>query len=615
LQKINSLVEFETNKYIHGTYHHRKFQEKFNLDKFISLAKASHFKEHEEYNQISNFFQPSVEIIAKEILDELNENGLKRKEPRLKLFLDDLKDVMQTLDDFDLTDLEYFYKSARKNIMSSSNLKFAIADIMNLLQKYQILEKKIIENIIYSLSSLVSKNYIYVLGQFRYDDDGTIHKRNLKEDRIDQYLKLLYIILMSKNITKEEITKLFEKLSSIKSDYVYFCDNFPKTYFKSDYPLDLANTFGSLSEYRYEIMKRVDILSIKDRFKRFIELFYEEKECFYVFKILNTEISEVNEVQYGGITYYNEKILKSKGYKNSPDLDEYGKDHFEGKKEVKAIISYKSKRYFSNISALKVRNIIENNISFLKLTNPYPNDMAQYFKLCPSKMDVSYSYKVLDNDYFMIDGASTAHDGDRTFRKNIIYKGIFTNNDIDTKLDLLMQNLNYKQAKDCLTTNDHLILQSMQKYKQAIESTNFTDLLLLSWNGLEFLSKAIDNKNEIDTIQSFASLVYRFIYTNKSSKEINYHSKHLVIYAYTYRNKIVHSYLIEDSLMISVSKGINIIFEKILILIIGKIVFSLDFNLEDIVSQLKSDLNKNTEKMKNENNGNTNNGDKLNRNH
>ncbi|HIP33205.1 MAG TPA: hypothetical protein EYG89_00380 [Bacteroidia bacterium] len=413
---------------------------------------------------------------------------------------------------------------------------------------------------------------------------------------------------MNKNITKKEIVELFKKLTSKTSNYVNFIGNQTRTYFRSDFPLDLQNTYDSLSEYRYEIMQKVDALTIEDRFKKFLELLYEEKDVFYVFKILNTEILEANEVQYGGITYYNEKILKSKGYKNHPDLAEYGKDSFGGEKEVKAIVSYKSKRYFSNMSALKVRNIIENNISFFKLINGYSDEKAQYFKPSPSKMDVSYSHKVLDNDYFMISNTSTIYDGDETLNKNIIFNGIFTNDIINTKLDLLMKHLNYKQVEGGLTANDYLILQSLQKYKQSIESTSFTDLLLLSWNGLEFLSKAINNEDKIDTIKDFASLVYSFIYTNnykkdlskaKLVKEIERRAKHLIVYAYTYRNKIVHSHLIEDSLMISISKGINIIFKNILILFIEKIALSPDFDLENIVNQLKSDLNKNIEKMKN----------------
>lgn len=127
---IYPLVEFETNKYICGSYHQKLYQEKYNLDRFIWIIKNQKFKEHKDFNQISNFFQPSIEILAKEILDDLNENGLTKKEDRLEIFLDDLKYTIEfyksVLIDFDLKNIEYFYKSTRKNIMSNhSNLDLA----------------------------------------------------------------------------------------------------------------------------------------------------------------------------------------------------------------------------------------------------------------------------------------------------------------------------------------------------------------------------------------------------------------------------------------------------------------------------------------------------------
>lgn len=57
-------------------------------------------------------------------------------------------------------------------------------------------------------------------------------------------------------------------------------------------------------------MNSVNNLSIEQRFNRFIELLYEEKDCYYVFKILNTKIdsrNQRNEIKYGDIIYYNEK--------------------------------------------------------------------------------------------------------------------------------------------------------------------------------------------------------------------------------------------------------------------------------------------------------------------
>jgi len=583
------LVNFETNKFIHGSYHHQKFEEENNLNQFKSIVKSSRFKEHKEFDQISNFFQPSIEIISQEILDDLNANGLKRKEPRLKLFLNDLKRIIElyknVLHDMNLNELDLYYNSVRKNIMSdNSDVELAIADITNLLQTYQLLEKYILKNILENLSKLVEDYSRFVFGYFYYLDDT--------REKIEKYLKLFYIILMNKNITKKEIIKLFENISSFRCDYtIWDTKTKPICMFIYDYPLDLENTFETKSEYYFQIMQYINNLSISDRFNKFFDLFNEEKECFYVFKILNTELLGIDEIDFGGITYYNQNIYKSKGSLYSKKFDYY-KDHFgkEGSTELKAIIPYKTKQHFSNISALKIRSVIENNLSFFKLTHSYSNEKAEHFKLSSSKMDVSYSNIVLDNNYYFMQNHLTIYDGDNTLKQNEIVNKIFKNDDINQKLDSYMKQLNYKQIEHGLSANDELILQSLQKYKKSIESTNFSELLLLSWNGLEFLSNAINKDNKIDTVEELVTLIYKFIYTDKDL--IKCRAKHLTIYAYTYRNKIVHSHLVENSLMISVAKGINIIFKHILIHLLEKIVLSPDFELVNVINQLKSDLNK-----------------------
>jgi len=161
-----------------------------------------------------------------------------------------------------------------------------------------------------------------------------------------------------------------------------------------------------------------------------------------------------------------------------------------------------------------------------------------------------------------------------------------------------------------LTNNDYLILQSLEKYKQSAEAASYSDLLLYTWNGLEFISKAFSNKkNKLEIIQELVALVYSFIYINKYHKwdlkdkkavsEINKRAERLVVYVYTYRNKLVHSHLIENSFMISLSKGINIVFKEILSLLIDKIILNNDFIIEDIMNQLKSDLYKNIDDIKN----------------
>ena len=44
--------------------------------------------------------------------------------------------------------------------------------------------------------------------------------------------------------------------------------------------------------------------------------------------------------------------------------------------------------------------------------------------------------------------------------------------------------------------------------------------------------------------------------------------------------------------MISFAKGLNIIFKELLNLIINKIIIVSDFNMDDVINQLKSDLEK-----------------------
>ena len=609
---VYPLVEFETNKYILDSFHQKKYQEKFNLDMFIDIIKNQKFKEHKDFNQISNFFQPSIEILAKEIIDDLNENELKRKDDRLEVFLDDLKNTIQfyksVLIDFDLKNIEYFYNSTRKNIMSNqSNLDLAKGDITNLLQEYQLIEKSIISKIIQKMSDLVSKNYIFVLFDFWFENDDSVLKINLIKEKIEKYYSLLLVILMNKGISKKEITELFKKLCSYSNFHQFISRD--GIYFKCDYPIDLENNFGNLAEYRFQLMNIVNNLTIEERFNRFIELLYEEKDCHYIFNVLNTELdssNNANEIQYGNIIYYNEQIFKSKGYRNNLKIDE--KDKFRNEKEVKVIVSFKTKRYFSNISTLKVRNIIENNISLLKLFgNNNSNEKEDYFKPSPSKMDISYSHFVLDEDFYIISGSQTIYDGDFTFKSNKIYEKIYTKDEYQKKLNKFLTHLNYKQIENTLTSNDELILQSLKKLKLSLESNSYSDLLLHTWNGFEFLAKSFNNKKE--KIKDLIILVYSFIYTNEHYRydlndksiqnKIKKNATHLFVYAYTYRNKLVHSHLLEDSLMISFAKGLNIIFKELLSLIIDKIIIVSDFNIDDIFNQLNSDLSKrNSERKK-----------------
>lgn len=605
-----SIVEFETNKYICGSYHQKLYQEKYNLKKFIKIIDNSMFKEHKEFNQISNFFIPSIEVISKEILDDIIEKGLTNKE-RLELFLNDLKDIIDlhkdTLIDFDFDVIEYYYKSIRKNVMSKdSDVNLSKGNTLNLIQEYQLIEKSIITKIINDISKLIQKNFTFVLFDFWYDDDENIphfYQNNITQIEIEKKYRLLLIILMNKGITKKEIDELFKKLCSYSDFYSYISGD--GIYFKCDYPIDLENNYNNLSEFRFNLMNSVNNLSIEQRFNRFIELLYEEKDCYYVFKILNTKLDSKNgknEIKYGDIIYYNEEVFKSKGFEGLINCD--FKDKFSDGEEVKSIIKFKTKRYFPNISALKVKSIIENNISLLKLLgNNGLKEKENFFKPSPFKMEISYSHFVLNEEFYIIRDLQTIYDGDNTFDTNYIHERIYKSNELESKLNKYLTHLNYKQVEYTLTKNDELILQSLGKLKMSLESYNFSEILLHTWNGFEFLIKGLnETPNKLKPIEELVVLVYSFIYSNShykwdtseknNIKKIKNISKRLVIYSYTYRNKLVHSHLLEDSLMISCTKGLNLIFKELLNLIINKIIIVSDFNLIDILNQLKSELEK-----------------------
>ncbi len=595
------LVEYETNKYIHNSYHNKKYQDNFNLYKFLELIKNSEFKELREYNQVSNFFQPSIAIIAKEILDDLLENGFKRQ-PRLKIFLKDLEIILDlyehTLKGFDLENIKLFYKSARNNIISNNaNLELAKADMANLIQKYEAVEKNIIIFIIQEMAKLVSNNYSFILFDFHYKDDQSSSLNNITEIKIKEYFTLLLIILMNKNITKEEIVSLFTKLCSYGCDYRFLTKK-DKRFFICEYPLDLDNIYSNLGEYYYHKMNIVNNLTIEKRFDRFSELLHEEKDCYYIFQILNTKLQTLDEITYGNITYYNEKIFKSNGFRNHTAE---GKDSFRNKNETKAIIPFKTKRYFSNISSLKVKRIIENNLVFFKLFNYPSKEKEKYFQPSPSKIFVSYSHFVLDENFYTLNTSSTIYDGDFTLQKNELLSND-ENKEFQQKLNSYLNYLNARQIKNELSDNDYFILRLLEKYKLAIESVSYSDILIHTWNGLEFLTKPFSHSNQIQTIQDLLELIYSLIYTNEhhrwdmTKKDthllIKNRAEHLVVYAYTYRNKLTHYHLEEDCLMISVTKGLNIMFREFLIAIVDKVLSSPDINIVNIISQLNNDLNK-----------------------
>jgi len=96
--------------------------------------------------------------------------------------------------------------------------------------------------------------------------------------------------------------------------------------------------------------------------------------------------------------------------------------------------------------------------------------------------------------------------------------------------------------------------------------------------------------------------MYGLVYTNKhfqwdlsdkgTLNTINERAHRLVVYAYFYRNKIIHEHLVENPFMISITRGLNILLANLLGSLVEKIIFNPDFIMEDIVRQIKSDLEK-----------------------
>lgn len=611
------LVEFETNKYIHGSYHHKKYQDRYNLEHFIRFIElSSDFKDHKDFNELTTFFQPSIELLCIEILDELKENGLKRKKPRLELFFSDLEYVLNRYDSvvktMDFSHLKSFFNSAKKNIFSLGNLDLTIADMSNFLNEYHILEKQLIIEIIQSLSYLIEFNYQFVLGQFWYDDDLEKYRENATDRKIQEYFSILLVVLLSKNITKNEIVKLFDKLAS-ESKYRQYVSS-EKLYFDAAFPIDLENTFSTIAEYNYILMETINNLSIKERFDRFIELLYEEKQCYYIFQILNTSLHKGSELTHGDVIYYNQDIFKSRGYKNYSD--EVGRDTFRSDFEVKAILPFRTKRYFSGVSLLKAKSVVENNIVFLKLLgNSGLDEKVEFFTPSPSKMDVSYSHYVLDEEYFFLSSSMTIYDGNQSHSNNKIFPVFYKIDEMNKKLDSFIKYLSYKQKETILSKNDLLILQSLQKFKQAVESVSYSQILLHTWNGFEFIAKAftknckaLDEKEKIDKVLEIVELIYSFVYTNKwhewdlsikqAQNEVKRRAERIVIYAYAYRNKIVHSHLTENAYMISISRGLNIVFGQLLSALMEKIILDHDYTIEGVFFQLQSDLAKRVEEIK-----------------
>jgi len=614
IDNSKALVDFDTNVYIHNSYHHKKSTNRYNIGRFLSIIRNSRFKKHKEFNEISNHFPISIEVLCRDIINELEDNSFQK---RLEVFFKDLdiiiKDIETIVSLIDIASLRIYLNLAKRYSFSNpKNVPLAKANIVNLLTSYQRLEKDIITEVMTQLATLVESNYKLLFGQYWYDDG--LNRSNITEDKISNVFSLLYGILLSKNITQKEILDVFDKLmSDVTYHRIY---NKPLLFYCSyPHPVDY-NSFENKEDYYVEVSQFMDNLCIGDRFNKFVDLFYEETKCHYVVQILNTELSESNEITYGNITYYNEKVYKSKGYRN-PEIKIEHKDSFSKHEEVKAILQHKTKRYFPNVTFLEARSIIENNIILMKLLgNRHLRENTEYFKPDISKMDVSYSYFALDEDFFSIGGTLTIYDGDNNLDVNTIYPEFFNDQLHLSKFDDYIKHINYKQKESNLTQSDLSILQALNKFKKSVESNNFTDVLQNTWNAFEFLTrsfstsdgKKLNNNEKVDKVINFVELIYSQIYMNehyrwnltesKYQNLIKKKSNRLVIYAYFYRNRIIHDYLVETSFMISISRGLNIILANFLNLLIQKIIINTNSTVEEVFMLMQSDLEQEIEKLK-----------------
>lgn len=159
-------------------------------------------------------------------------------------------------------------------------------------------------------------------------------------------------------------------------------------------------------------------------------------------------------------------------------------------------------------------------------------------------------------------------------------------------------------------------MQILEKFKKSVESITYTDVLLNTWNGFEFLArsfrtmdgKKLDNEQKVEKVIDFVELMYGFVYTNehfqwnikddsRRRKKIKRRATRLVTYAYYYRNRAIHEHLIENPFMISVVRGLNILLANFLNVFIQKIIFNPDATVEAVFMQLKSDLERQAQEI------------------
>lgn len=597
-------VNTETNKYLYGTPQNKKYKEQIAIEYFLSLIKNKSFKELNEYDQVTNFFQPSIDTVTKELIDELQENELKRK-ARIEQLIKDIESSISYLGQLIVgnIDITYYISSVRKYALQdgAKNKDLAIANAKNILEIYLANEARIIKEIVLKISELMGKYCQYV-----FVDDSLLFDQKVVDELKDSYGVLLNI-LQNKNVTKKDLVKQFEKIfdNPRYSRYsVKHCRQ--KLFYK--YPHDLIRgKYESKSDYEYRVIGHVRALTINDRLNRFLELLNDEKDYYYIFDILNVNFAPKSsgEAKFGEIIYYDNRHVKSKGYKNKSNI----RDEFVKNACIKAMLPFKVNSLFPEMSALKARDVVKTNLHFMKLMFNRDNNTFLSNTLEPifNKISVSLSYMVLDEDFYVKAFMHTVYDRNKSLQKDNLNNSYYVCDELNEKLNKFFSKIYHKQVSGELTTNEKTLIQVYEKMQKSLEAESYNDKLFYTWNAFEYIAKKIDGNGWFKIIEDIVYIILELVYSQEyryishKCKESNEFwkdkSNRLITYAYLYRNKIAHSHLVENQFMISISRGLNFILRNFLSLVLNRIIADIDLSLKDLYFLVKSDIEVNSAYM------------------
>ncbi|WP_150464922.1 hypothetical protein [Francisella sp. SYW-2] len=588
-------VNAETNKYLYGTPQNKLFQNQESLRYFSEvLINSKEFLELDKYNQITEFFTPTIDILAQELVDEFKERGLDNKD-RLETILNDLKYAREILQKEGLvrdTNIDFYEKSLRKYTLGkeTKNTEMAIAQAKNLLREYLLEEPEIIKQVILKLAYNIENLSIFIGRKLYWKKDI--------ENSVKANYQILLNLLQNKNISQKNINNLFRKICAYPE---YFTN--PQTQekkFYCNYPHGIEkSSFASDENYQEAVINAVNNTTIQERFNKFLEMLEEEKDFYYIFDVFNLKFGResAGEVKFGEITYYDKDNAKEKFDKLNYDNR---KEKLDSKIKVKALVPFRVKTYFPEVSALRARDAVKTNLSFLKLMYNRQQKDKTIFEPSNKSITVSYSYDILDSDYYKVGGYWTIDDSDNPMDNNLLHDNYYVKEEMNTKLNQFFSRLFDKQMKDELSSSEKIVVQIYEKLQKSIEAKSYSDMLFYTWNCLEFIASNIDkSKDKIEIVNeivyTFVELLYlqsqRYIYDEKSRrKECKQISKKIVTYAYLYRNKIAHSHLVENQLMIATTKGLHMALKEFLSLIFHKISNDIDLLIKDLYFLVKGDI-------------------------